>query len=150
MGPGLECQRPNYPTARCRQRWKRCHDRAKCTAPNSTHVDRAWTEPWLYSLAVVSGWIWSPNVKTPSQTLRVARGPTDVRPVFVRTGCRGMWGTNGQHLVSVGGWVPTAGLTNKVFVGAPAYSIVLWFKVRHHPDATMGKKPIRWSTTRSV
>jgi hypothetical protein len=42
------------------------------------------------------------NARTPSQTLRVARGPSDVGPFAV--GVSGDGAANGQHTVSVGGW----------------------------------------------
>ena len=45
--------------------------------PTALMLNRAWTERCLCSLAGVSG----PMQKTPTQTLRVARGPSDVRPI---------------------------------------------------------------------
>jgi hypothetical protein len=74
------------------------------------------------------------NARTPSQTLRVARGPSDVRPV-----CGWGVGGMGPQTVSIpslsGDGVPTIGLTNgRVNRNARHTQIVLWFIQRLLPE----------------
>ena len=44
--------------------------------------------------------------------------PSPVRPVCGHGGCRGMWATNAQQTVSVGGWVLMASLTSRSVYGS--------------------------------
>ena len=54
-----------------------------------------------------------------AETLRGGSGfPVPLGLFVVTGGVGGMWATNGQQTVSVGGWVPTASLTNRSVYGS--------------------------------